>query len=104
MNKAAVNQHLKPDAEICTKEENSLTPVKEERVKIVTNNELPFVDMKMISSHEWDKQFGVFRKKGQQLKYVGKESTHTPGNLCAIPLGVLNCLDKPFQKKTRNSL
>ena len=32
----------------------------------------------------------MFRKKGQQLKYVGKERTHTPGTLHTIPLGVLN--------------
>ena len=35
-------------------------------------------------------QFGVFRKKGQILKYTGKESTHTPGTLRAILSGVLN--------------
>ena len=28
-------------------------------------------------------QFSVFRKRGQQLKYVSKESTHTPGTICA---------------------
>ena len=35
-------------------------------------------------------QFGVFRNKVQQLKYVGKCITHTPGTLHAILLGVLN--------------
>ena len=33
--------------------------------------------------------FSVFRKSGQKLKYVGKESTHTPGTIRAIPSGVL---------------
>ena len=36
----------------------------------------------------------MFGKKGQQLKYAEKESTHTPGTLRAIPSGVLNRLTK----------
>ena len=48
---------------------------------------------------EGDLQFGVFRKKGQQLKYVGKESTHTPGTLRAIPSGVFNRLTKLTSRK-----
>ena len=50
--------------------------------------------MKISWSPEKDLQFGVFRKKGQQLKYVGKERTHTPGTLRAIPSGVLHHLAK----------
>ena len=50
--------------------------------------------MKMSWSPEGDLKFGVFRKKVQQLKYVGKESTHTPGTPCAIPSGVLNRIAK----------
>ena len=50
-------------------------------------------------SLEEDLQFGVLRKKGQQLKYVGKESTHTPGTLRAIPSGVLNHLAKLTSRK-----
>ena len=50
-------------------------------------------------SPEGDLQFGVFRKKGQQLKYVGKESTHAPSILRAIPSGVLNHLDKLTSSK-----
>ena len=34
------------------------------------------------------------QENGQQLKYVVKESTHTPGTLRAIPSGVLNRLAK----------
>ena len=45
-------------------------------------------------SPEGGLQFGVFRKKGQKLKYFGKEGTHTPGTLRAIPSGVLNRLAK----------
>ena len=48
---------------------------------------------------EGDLQFGFFRKKVQQLKYVGKESTYTPGTLRAIPFGVLNRLAKLTSRK-----
>ena len=55
--------------------------------------------MKMSWYPEGDLQFGVFRKKGQQFKYVGKESTHTPGTLRAIPSGVFNRLTKITSRK-----
>ena len=55
--------------------------------------------MKMSWSPEGVLQFGLFRKKGQQLKYVGKESTHKPGDLRAIPWGVLNRLAKLTSRK-----
>ena len=50
--------------------------------------------MKMSWSPEGDLQFGLFRKKRQQFKDVGKESTSTPGTFHAIPSGVLNRLAK----------
>ena len=75
-------------------------PDKGERVQIVTNDEFQFLDMKMRWYPEGDLQFGVFRKKGQQLSYVRKESTHTPGSLRAFPSGVLNRLDKLTSRKT----
>ena len=46
--------------------------------------------MEIIWSPEWDLQLGVFRKKGQRLKYVGIGSTHTPGTLRSIPQGFFN--------------
>ena len=64
------------------------------RVQIVTKDEFAFLDMNMRWSSEGDLQFGVFRKKEHQLKYVGKESTHTPGTLRATPSGVFNRLAK----------
>ena len=70
MNTAAGNQHQQFTAEIWTNKVNSLTPAKEYRVQIVMNDESPFLDMKMSWSPEGDLQFGVFSKKGQQLKYV----------------------------------
>ena len=50
--------------------------------------------MKMRWTPEGELHFGVFRKAGQQLKYVGTESTHRPGTLRAISSGVLNRLAK----------
>ena len=76
------------------KEENSPTPAKEKRDQIVMNDKFPFLDMKISWSPEGDLQFGVFREKGQQLKYVRQESTHTPSTLRAIPSRVLNRLAK----------
>ena len=72
---------------------------KEDWVQIVTNDELPFLDTKISWSPEVDLQFGVFRKKGQQLKYVEKESTHKPGTLHAIPSGVQNQFAKLTSRK-----
>ena len=99
MNTAAGNQHLQFTAELWTKEDNSRTPVKEERVQIVTNNEFPFLDIKMSWSPKGDLQFEVFRKKGHKLKYAGKEITHTPSTLFAIPSRVLNRLAKLTSSK-----
>ena len=61
---AAGNRHLQFTMEIWKNKANSLTPEKEDRVQIVTNNEFPFFDMKMSWSPEGDLQFRVFRKKG----------------------------------------
>ena len=47
VNKAAGNQHLQFTEEIWTKEENPQTPAKEEIIQIETNDELPFLDMKI---------------------------------------------------------
>ena len=55
--------------------------------------------MKMSWSSEGDLKFGVFRKNGHQLKHVGKDITHTPGTLRAIPSGVLNRLGKLTSRK-----
>ena len=99
MNTAARNQHLEFTAEIWTDGANPPIPEKEDRCQIVTKDEFHFLDMKMSWSMEGDLQFGVFRKKGQQLKYVGKERTHTPGTLRVIPSGVLNHLAKLTSRK-----
>ena len=48
----------------------------------------------MTWSPEGNLLFGVFRKKGHQLKYVKKASTHTPGTRSMIPSGVLDRIEK----------
>ena len=50
--------------------------------------------MKMSWYPEGELKLGVFRKKGQQLKYAGKDSTQTAGILRVFPSGVLNHLAK----------
>ena len=60
----------------------------------MTKDELPFLDMRISWYPEGDLQFRVFSKKGQQLKYVRQESTHTPDTLFVIPSGVLNRIAK----------
>ena len=62
--KSAGNQQLKFTAEIWTTEEISLIPAKKYRVKIVTNDEVSFLDMEMSWSLEGHQQFNVFRKRG----------------------------------------
>ena len=47
VSKVVGNQHLQFNAEKWTTEKNFPTPTKEERVQIVTNDEFPFLDMKM---------------------------------------------------------
>ena len=99
MNKAERNPHLQFTTDIWKTEENSPTPDKEERVQIVTNDKFPFLDIKMSCSPEGDLSFVFFRKKGEQLEYVGKEITHTPSTLYVIPSGSLNRLTKFTSRK-----
>ena len=65
----------------------------------MTKDEFPFLDMKMKWTAEGELNFSVFRKAGQQLKYVVKENAHTPGTLRAIPSGVFNRLAKITSRK-----
>ena len=65
----------------------------------MTKDEFPFLDMKMRWTPEGELNFSVFRKSWQQLKYVGKETTHTPGTLRTIPSGFLNRLSKLTLRK-----
>ena len=100
VDKAAGNQHLQFTAEIWKPDENPPPQAKKERVQIATKDKFPFLDMEMRWTPEGELNFSVFRKAGQQLKYVGKEINHTPGTLRAIPWGVLNRLAKLTSQKT----
>ena len=62
VNRPAGKQHLQFTSKIWTTEENPPLPLKEYRFQIMTNDELPFLDMKMSWSLEEDLQFSVFRK------------------------------------------
>ena len=73
--------------------------LKKDKVKTVAKDRFPFLDMKTSWSPEGDLQFRAFSNNGQQLKYVGKLSTHTLGTLHAIPSVVLNCLAKLTSRK-----
>ena len=100
MDKVAGNQQSQFYAEIFTIDMN-LTPfTKEDKVPIVTNNEFPFLDMKMSCYSEGDLKFGVFSKEIQQLNCICKVITHTPNNLRTISLVFLNLLCKSHLKKT----
>ena len=99
MDNAAGNQHLQFTAEIWKPDENPPPQAKEDRVQTVTKDEFPFLEMKMKWTPEGELNFSVFRKAGQKLKYVGKESTHTPGTLRAISSGVLDRLAKLTSRK-----
>ena len=52
----------------------------------------------------------MLKKNIQKLKYIGKESTHIPGTLCAVPLVVSNHLAKltsqtpEYKSKSRDSV
>ena len=54
LNEAAGKQHLQLTAEIRTTKNNYLTPAKEERVQIVKNEKLPFLEMRMSWSPDGD--------------------------------------------------
>ena len=94
VNLAAGNHHLKFTAEIWTDGANPPTPEKEDRGQIVTEEEFTFLDMKMSWSPERDLQFGVFGKKVQQFKYVGKESTRCVSALFADVFQLLSFLSE----------
>ena len=99
MNRAAGNQHPQFTAEIRKTDANLPLPAKEHKVQVVTKDKFLFLYMKMIWSPEGNLQIGVFRKKGQKLKYVGKGSTHIPCTLRAIPSWLFNRLAKITSRK-----
>ena len=92
VNNAAGTQHLQITAGIWTNNVNPPHSDKKGNVQISTSDGFPFLYMNMIWSPDQELQFGIFRGKGQQLKYVREIRTHTTSTLCAIPSVVLNHL------------
>ena len=92
VDKASGKQHLQFTAEIWRNDTDLPPSAEKDKVQMVVNDEFPFLDMKISWSPEGDLKYGLFRKKGNQLKYVGTISTPTPSTLRVIPSGLLNCL------------
>ena len=63
----------------------------------------PFLDMEMYWLSEQSLAFRVHLKKNQQLKYLNKGSSHTPGCFKAIPNGVIKRLTKLTSINDSNS-
>ena len=99
MDKSAGNQQLQFTAEIWANDTKLLPSAKKDKFQIRENDKFPFLDIKMIWSLKGGMQFGVFREKEQQFKYIRKVSTHAPGTLCAIPSGFQNRLANPTSQK-----
>ena len=78
---------------------NLPTYEKKDIVQIIAARGFSFLDMNTSWYPEGGLKFGIFGKKGQQLKYIGKCSTHTPGTLRMIPSEVLNYLAKLTSNK-----
>ena len=68
MNKTAGNQHLHFTVETWTNDLNIPNSEKKYKIKTITDNVFPFLDMDMILSSNEDMQFGLYRKKVQKLK------------------------------------
>ena len=67
-------------------------------VSVISDEFLPFLDMKMSWDAKGKLRFSVFQKPNQRLKYVSADSTHTPATRKAIPRGVFQRLAKITSK------
>ena len=99
MDKATGNQHLHFTSEIWTNNIDLTPSSKKDKVQIVENNKLIFLYIKISWYPKEDQKFGVFSRKGHQLNYIGKGSTHTPINIRMIPSEVINRLEKLASRK-----
>jgi hypothetical protein len=59
-----------------------------EKVTVEPTNYLPFLDMKLYCDKHDELAFTVYRKMGQQLKYLNNDSTQPPHVFRAISLSV----------------
>ena len=73
-------------------EEDELTKEGKAAVTTVAKDHFPFLDMKMLWDNEGDLKFEVYRKKGQALKYVDKQSLHRQSVFKSISKGVFTRL------------
>jgi len=68
--------------------------IKHEKVKIITNDTFPFLDMEMSSGKQNELLFRFHLKENRALKYLNSDSQHTRATFKAIPSGVLKRLSK----------
>eukprot|EP00957_Ditylum_brightwellii_P045981 3488041-Ditylum_brightwellii.AAC.2 len=71
------------DKEHMTKDERNV-------VKVVAKPSFPFLDMWMIWGNDGNLAFRVYRKEGQALKYVDRQSLHRETVFTSIGKGVLH--------------
>eukprot|EP00957_Ditylum_brightwellii_P106207 8102717-Ditylum_brightwellii.AAC.1 len=57
------------------------------RVKVISENEFPFLDMKMSWTEDGWLRFNIFNKKKQAIKYVEKGSNQRPSTFKLIASG-----------------
>jgi hypothetical protein len=91
INEVAGNDKLSFTAELWTPGEASKQKIGE-KVSSETAASFPFLDMELSWSEEGDLKFGVHLKPNQELKYLNKGSSHTPGCFKAITAGVCHRL------------
>ena len=63
-------------------------------LEISNSPSLPFLDMNIAWSNSGNLSFSVYRKPGQELKYLNHDSTHTKATSKSIPNGVLTRLSR----------
>ena len=64
------------------------------RVKMMTKKKIPFLDNHIGWTHHARLIFSVYNKLGQQIKFMGDDSTHTLATRKVIPSGVFDQLSK----------
>ena len=95
VNKIAGNNFLKFTAVIWDPfSEHDTSTIDNNNISIAQSNTFPFLDMEMYWGDNKVLKYKVHVKKNQQLKYLNKGSSHTPGCCKAIPSGVIKRLTK----------
>ena len=89
----AGNEFLKFTAVIWKPDEHMETEL-DPAVQVCTDSYLPYLDTEIFWNSNLNLQFRVHLKPNQQLKYLNRGSSHTPGCFKAIPTGVCKRLAK----------